>query len=142
MSKPRVLFLSTDNAARSQMAEAFLENYGEGCFEVYSAGLEPRAIHPFTVQVLAEKGLDISHQETHSIEEYLGKVHFGYIITVCASAEENCPVAFLSMGQREYWAFDDPAKFEGAEADRLAKYRQVRDEVEFRVREFVAANAD
>ncbi|TAK12666.1 MAG: arsenate reductase ArsC [Anaerolineae bacterium] len=140
MNQTRVLFLSTDNAARSQMAEAFLNHLGEGRFEVHSAGLDPREVSPLAAQVMKERGVDISAQSTRGVIDYLGKMHFTYIITVCASADENCPVAFLTMGQREHWAFDDPAKFQGPDEEKLQKYRDVRDQVEFRIREFIAAN--
>jgi arsenate reductase len=100
MRKTKVLFLCTGNSARSQMAEAFLRKYGDDRFEAYSAGLEPKNIHPYTVRVMEEVGLSLDGQYSKSLAEYMGKVHFGYMITVCADAEEKCPSVFPGMGQR------------------------------------------
>ncbi len=139
MDKTRVLFLCTGNSARSQMAEAFLRQYAGDRFEVYSAGLEPKGIHPFTRQVLAEVGLDISGQTSKDLGQFLGKVHFGYLITVCANAEQRCPV-FPGLGTRLYWPFDDPTVIGGSEAERLAAFRRVRDEIATRIQAWIQTN--
>lgn len=131
MSKARVLFLCTGNSARSQMAEAFLRRYADGHFEVHSAGLEPKGINPFTRQVMDEIGVDISRQQSKDLRQYLGQ-HFGYLITVCANAEKNCPI-FPGVSIRLHWPFDDPAEVEGSEADKLAKFREVRDQIDGRI---------
>lgn len=132
MNKPKVLFLCTGNSARSQMAEAFLRKYGEERYEVFSAGLEPKGIHPYTVRVMDEAGLDLSEQRSKDLKEFLGKIHFGYLITVCGHADANCPV-FPGMGKRLHWPFDDPAAVRGSEAEILEKFREVRDQIEERV---------
>jgi arsenate reductase len=137
MTKPRVLFLCTGNSARSQMAEAFLRKYAGERFEVYSAGLEPSVINPLTVQVMEEVGIDMSQHYAKPLTTYLGKLHFGYLITVCSRADEKCPV-FPGMGQRLHWPFDDPAEVEGSNAQRLAVFRRVRDEIEQKIQEWVA----
>ena len=108
MSKTKVLFLCTGNSARSQMAEAFLKKYGGEQFEAYSAGLEPKDIHPYTSRVMEEVGVSLSGQYSKHLKEYMGKVHFGYMITVCDEADKNCPTAFPGMGQRIHWSFEDP----------------------------------
>ena len=141
MSKVRVLFLCTGNSARSQMAEAFLKQYGGDRFEVYSAGLKPTVIHPLTVRVLTEAGLDVSGQHAKSVNEVLGKVPFGYLITVCADAERECPT-FPGVSVRLHWPIEDPAKFEGAAEQKLAKFREVRDIVEALVKAWVAEDPD
>jgi arsenate reductase len=82
------------------MAEAFLRKYGDHRFEAYSAGLEPKNINPYTVRVMEEVGLSLDGQYAKSLAEYMGKVHFGYMVTVCAGAEEKCPRVFPGMGQR------------------------------------------
>lgn len=138
MQKTRVLFLCTGNTARSQMAEAFLRTYGGDRFEAYSAGLEPSEINPYVYQVMEEIGLDLSGQRSKSVSEYMGKVHFGYLITVCADAEERCPAVFPGMGQRLHWPFDDPATFEGSEEETVAKFRKVRDQIEQRIKDWLA----
>jgi len=131
--KTKVLFLCTGNSARSQMAEAFLRRYAGDRFEVHSAGLEPKGIHPFTVRVMEEIGYDLSGQRAKDVAEYLGKQHFGYLITVCAHAEAHCPTTFLGVSQRIHWPIPDPVAFEGSEEETLERFRQARDEVAMRI---------
>jgi arsenate reductase len=138
MSKLRVLFLCTGNSARSQMAEAFLRKYAGDTFEVRSAGLEPKGINPLTVKVMDEVGIDISGQTSKGIETYLGKELFQYLITVCNDADKNCPTVWPGVNTRMHWSFEDPAKFEGTEEEKLAKFREVRDLMEERIRSWVA----
>ena len=135
MNKIRVLFLCTGNSCRSQMAEAFLRKYASDRFEVFSAGLEPKGINPYTIRVMEEIGIDMSAHRSKSLLEYMGKVHFGYLITVCDRAEQKCPV-FPGMGVRLHWPFEDPARLEGTEEEKLAKFRQVRDQIEAKVKEW------
>lgn len=136
MDKIRVLFLCTGNSARSQMAEAFLRHHGGDHFEAHSAGLEPKGIHPLTRQVMEEAGIDISNQRSKGLAEYWGRLHFDYVITVCANAEERCPF-FPGPGKRLHWPFEDPAAATGSEEERLATFRRVRDAIEARVRAWV-----
>jgi arsenate reductase len=138
MSAQRVLFLCTGNSARSQMAEAFLRKYGGDTFEPYSAGSEPKGINPLTLKVMNEAGIDISNQQSKSIDVYLGKVTFQYLITVCDDADKNCPVGIPGVETRMHWSFEDPARFEGSEEQKLAKFREVRDLIEKRIKEWVA----
>jgi arsenate reductase len=133
--KPKILFLCTGNSARSQMAEAFLRKYTGDRFEVYSAGLEPSLINPLTVRVMEEIGVDMTGYYAKGLDTFLGKVHFAYLITVCSRADEKCPI-FPGMGQRLHWPFDDPAALQGSEGEKLVKFRQVRDEIEAKVKEF------
>lgn len=134
MSRPRVLFLCTGNSARSQMAEAFLRAYASDHFEVHSAGLEPKGhILPEVLTVMIERGLDMEGQTSKSVREYLGKTHFAHTITVCGDAEENCPAVFLNMGKHEHWPFDDPARFQGSEEEKLEFTRQIRDQMDERI---------
>jgi arsenate reductase len=138
MYKPRVIFLCTGNSARSQMAEAFLRAYADGHFEIYSAGLEPRGyILPEVYTVMKERGLDMDGQTSKSISEYLGRLHFSHVITVCGNAEEKCPTILLNMGIHEHWPFDDPDKFVGSDAERLAFTRKVRDRIDQRIKKWL-----
>jgi arsenate reductase (thioredoxin) len=137
MSKIRVLFLCTGNSARSQMAEAFLRTYAGDRFEAYSAGLEPGGIHPLTKKVMDEMGIDISGQRSKSLTEYIGKVHFGFLITVCSAADKNCPVTFVGFGQKLHWDIADPVAFAGTEEEKLRKFRDVRDEIKQRIEAWV-----
>jgi arsenate reductase (thioredoxin) len=134
MNKPKVIFLCTGNSARSQMAEGLLRAMAGEHFEIFSAGTNPKGgILPEVKQVMGEVGIDVSNQWSKSVTEYLGKVNFGYVITVCADAEENCPAVFLSMGSHEHWPFDDPAKFAGDDESRLESIRRVRNQIEERL---------
>jgi len=137
MEKPRVLFLCTGNSARSQMAEAFLRKYGGDQFEVHSAGLDPTVINPYTVKVLEEIGIDTSDQYAKSLETYLGKVHFSYLITVCSNAEERCPI-FPGMGTRIHWPFEDPAAFQGTDEEKTEKFREIRNQIEEKIKDWIA----
>jgi arsenate reductase len=137
MNKPKILFLCTTNSARSQMAEAFLKNFGGERFEAYSAGFEPKAIHPYTEQVMEEIGIPLTGQYSKSFREYMGKVHFAFLITVCAEAEKNCPTTFPGIGQRLHWSCEDPAAFEGSDEEKMEKFRQIRDEIAARVKEWL-----
>ena len=132
MDKIRVLFLCTGNSARSQMAEAILRNAAPNQFEVFSAGLEPGAINPLTIQVLKEIGLDASKQVAKGLDTFMGKVSFDYLIIVCSNAEERCPF-FPGMGQRLHWPFDDPAAFSGSDEDKDAKFQEIRDQISERI---------
>ncbi|MFZ5858845.1 MAG: arsenate reductase ArsC [Chloroflexota bacterium] len=138
MNKPKILFLCTGNSARSQMAEGLLRALAGEQFEVFSAGTEPKGrILPEVQEAMREIGVDISSQYSKSVSEYLGKVHFAYVITVCADAEENCPAVFLNMGIHDHWPFDDPAKAD--DASRFALTRSVRDQIEHRLRSWLIA---
>jgi len=141
MSKITVLFLCTGNSARSQMAEAFLRKYGSDRFEAHSAGIEPKGINPFTTRVMEEVGLSLADHSSKSVTTYLGKINFGYLITVCDHAEKNCPTTFLGISHRLHWSFEDPAAFVGTEAEKLEKFRQVRDQIDDEVRAWVSAGA-
>lgn len=136
MKKTKVLFLCTGNSARSQMAEAFLRKYGGEKFDAFSAGLEPSVINPLTVQVMEELGVDMSQHYAKGLDKFLFKEHFGYMITVCSRAEEKCPI-FPGMGVRLYWPLEDPAAFQGSPDEKLAKFRQVRDQIENAVKEWL-----
>jgi arsenate reductase len=137
MEKPRVLFLCTGNSARSQMAEALLRKMAGNHFEVHSAGLEPTVIHPMTIRVLEEIGVDASQQYAKPLTTYLGNTHFSYLITVCSKAEERCPF-FPGMGQRLHWPFEDPAAFEGSDKEKLDYFRAIRDQIQARIQQWLS----
>jgi arsenate reductase (thioredoxin) len=132
--RPQVLFLCTHNTARSQMAEALLKKHAGDRFEVYSAGFESKDINPFTRRVMKEVGLDLSGQYSKGVKEYLGKINFAYVIIVCAIGEKICPTAFPSISrQRLFWPFEDPVAFEGTDEEKLAKFREIRDQIDRRI---------
>lgn len=139
MSKDKVLFLCTGNSARSQMAEAFLRKYAGDQYDVYSAGLDPKGINPYTVRVMKETGIGLEGQWSKKVSEYLGKSIFRHLITVCSDAEKNCPTAFLmSAGHHEHWNFEDPAAFVGTDEETIAKFREVRDQIDRKIRDWLA----
>jgi arsenate reductase len=121
------------------MAEAFLRKYGGDEFEAYSAGLEPKSINPYTERVMEEIGVSLSGQYSKSFKEYMGKVHFGYLITVCSQAENNCPTVFPGVGRRLDWSFEDPAAFNGSDDETMAKFQEVRDQIEQRIQAWLDA---
>jgi len=138
-SKPNVLFLCTGNSCRSQMAEGFLRQLGGDRFTAHSAGTEPaERVHPLAVQVMAEKDVDISRQEPKNVNEFLGRLPVRHLIIVCDAANEKCPRIFPGMMNRLFWPFDDPAAFVGTPAATLEKFRTVRDQIEARIREWLA----
>ena len=130
----RVLFVCTGNSARSQMAEAFLRSLGGEGYEVYSAGLEPnKGVNPFAIRVMEELGYDMSAHRAKHLSEYVGKVNFDHLITVCGNAERRCPF-FPGQGQRLHWGFEDPAALVGTDDEKLARFREVRDLIRARIR--------
>ena len=137
----KVLFLCVHNSARSQMAEAFLKKHGEGRFEAESAGLEPGKLNTYVVRAMAEKGIDISNNPTKSVFDlFAAKRVFQVVVTVCsAEAAERCPV-FPGLSEKVHWPFADPSSFTGTEDEVMAKVRQVRDQIEQAVKDFVAGH--
>ncbi len=120
------------------MGEAWLRHYGGDEFEAHSAGLDPSVVNPFTIQVMGEKGIDMSAHHAKSVREYLGKKEFTYVITVCSRAEDRCPTSFLGERYRLHWPFDDPAAVEGSDEEKLAKFRAVRDEIETKIKHWLS----
>ncbi len=135
MNKSNVLFLCTGNSARSQMGEALLRHLAADRYEVFSAGLEPKGINPYTIRVMDEVGIDIREQTSDYVGNLGGKRYYSYIITVCSDADENCPSAIVAMGREKlHWPFDDPAAATGDDEDIMAKFREVRDQIELKIK--------
>ena len=131
MNKRRVLFLCTHNSARSQMAEGLLRHLAGDRFDAASAGTAATAVRPLAVRAMDELGIDISSQESKTLDRYLGEP-FDAVVTVCDQANEACPV-FLGAKERLHWSFPDPSKATGTEDDQLAVYRAVRDVMRGRI---------
>lgn len=127
MKKERVLILCTGNSARSQMAEGLLRHDAGERFEVESAGTKPSIVRPEAIAVMRELGMDISGHRSKSVQEFDGQ-RFDYVITVCDSARESCPV-FFGAAKKLHHDFEDPAALTGSEQERLAVFRRVRDEL-------------
>jgi arsenate reductase len=129
--KARLLFLCTHNSARSQMAEGLLRDLAGERFEVMSAGTQATHVRPQAIRVMDEIGIDISGQESKTLERYLGEP-FEYMVTVCDDANEACPV-FPGANNRLHWSFEDPAAAHGSEDERLGVFRKVRDQIKERI---------
>jgi arsenate reductase len=134
--KKRVLILCTGNSARSQMAEGLLRNDAEDRFEVESAGTKPGCVRPEAISVMKELGIDISGHRSKHVDEFKGQL-FDYVLTVCDNAKESCPV-FPGRAKLIHNAFEDPAALQSTEEERLALFRQVRNEIRDYLKTFPA----
>jgi arsenate reductase len=129
--KARVLFLCTHNSARSQMADGLLRHLAGDRFEAMSAGTEATRVRPLAIRAMEEVGVDISGQESKTLDRDL-EVTFDHVITVCDDANEACPF-FPGTRERLHWSFKDPSRAEGSEEERLAVFRRVRDGIRDRL---------
>jgi arsenate reductase len=128
--KSNVLFICIHNSARSQMAEAWLNQICGDFFAAESAGLEPGTLNPLVVEVMQEVGIDISHKKTQAVFDVFksGKL-FAYVITVCdETSAEKCPI-FPGITKRLHWSFPDPSTLVGSREQKLAEVRKIRDEI-------------
>ena len=126
--KPTVLIICTGNSCRSHLAEGILRAAAGDLLEVRSAGSRPAGyVHPKAIEVMREIGIDISGHTSKSMNDFLaGPVDT--VITVCGNADQACPM-FPGQVTRHHWGFDDPAHAEGSDAEILAVFRRVRDEI-------------
>jgi len=137
--KKKVLFVCIHNSARSQMAEAFLNQICGHEFEAHSAGLEPGQLNPIVVEAMREAGFDISGNQTKDVFEMFksGKM-FAYVITVCDEASaERCPI-FPGVTQRLHWSFPDPSALTGTHEQKLKRVREIRDLIEAKIKSWCA----
>lgn len=132
----RVLFLCTHNSSRSQMAEGLLRARGGSVFEVYSAGTEPRVVHPLAIRAMHEIGIDISAHRAKSLEEFREQAPMDLVVTVCDEAAEACPY-FPNARHQVHWGFPDPSRVEGSDEERLVAFRHIRDLIATRLRQFL-----
>ncbi len=121
------------------MAEGFLRAAAGDRFEVASAGTEKTRVHPLAIRAMHEVGIDIGNHQSKTLDEFLN-VPWAYVIMVCDSANESCPI-FPGTVRRLHWSFEDPSRATGTEDDRLQVFRRVRDEISARVRAWVAEGA-
>jgi arsenate reductase len=132
----RVLILCTHNSARSQMAEGLLRAMAPDRFEVVSAGTEATRVHPLAIRAMDELAIDLRSHQSKTLDRFLA-TPWDYVITVCDSASERCPV-FPGRATRVHWSFEDPAAAAGSEEQRLAVFRRVRDAMAARLRSWLA----
>ena len=131
----KVLILCTGNSCRSQMAHGFLQSFSHE-IDVFSAGTQPaEKVNPKAVEVMKERGIDISGHSPHNVSEYLNEP-WDYVITVCGGANESCPVFTGSVEHRLHIGFDDPSDAVGPEEFIMSEFRRVRDEIKYRFEEF------
>ena len=109
------------------MAEAFLREFYGNKYKVYSAGIEPTGINPYTLRVMKEIGIDISKQRSKNLTEFAGE-KFDYVVTTCADTDDVCPV-FPSGVESIHNSFDDPSIVKGTEEEILSEFRRIRDEI-------------
>lgn len=133
----RVLFLCTHNSSRSQMAEGLLRARGGAAFAVFSAGTQPRSVHPLAIQAMREIGIDISHQTAKGIESFATEPAMDLVVTVCDEAQEACPF-FPHARHQVHWGFPDPSRVTGSEEERLAAFRHIRDLIEAKITRVLA----
>jgi arsenate reductase len=131
-----ILFLCTGNSCRSQMAEGFAKHFHGGTHTFYSAGIETHGLNPNAVRVMAEAGVPIDAQQSELVQKYIDEP-IEYVVTVCDHARETCPV-FPKKAEIVPMPFRDPprlAKEIDGEENKLAIYREVRDEIQAAMRE-------
>ncbi len=140
MDKQKVLFVCVHNSARSQMAEAFLKQMAGDRFEVESAGLEPGKLNPMVVEVMKEVDIDISQNKTKSVFDFYkqGK-QYDYVVTVCNESQAGkCPVfPGTAATKRMHWDLDDPSGFTGSHEEKITKTREVRNQIEAKVKDWL-----
>ena len=133
-NKKTVLFLCTGNSARSQMAEGLLRHLAGDQFDVFSAGTQPKGLHPQTIVAMKDIGIDVSQQRSKDVSEFLTQ-HFDYVITVCDRAKQHCPV--FPGAEPMHWGFDDPA--DAPRESQPKAFARVREEIRQRLRLFLLA---
>ena len=136
MNRERVLVLCTHNSARSQMAEGLLRALAPERFDVVSAGTEATRVHPLAVRAMDELGIDLRSHSSKTLDRFMAEP-WDYVITVCDSANERCPL-FTGRTTRLHWSFEDPSAAVGTEEERLAVFRKVRDAIAGRLRGWLA----
>ena len=137
--KKKVLYICIHNSARSQMAEAFLNQICGEQFEAYSAGLEPGNLNPIVVEAMQEIAIDISGNQTKAVfDMYNSGKSFAYVITVCdETSAERCPI-FPGVTTRLHWSFPDLSALQGSHDEKLARTREIRDAIKAKVEEWCA----
>ncbi len=123
----KVLFLCTENACRSQMAEALTNKLLSGKVEAHSAGTRPSGVNPFAVESLKEIGIDISGARSKHVDEFKGR-NFDLVITLCGGAREACPF-WPGQGKSIHFGLDDPARAKGTKEEILSSFNAVRDKI-------------
>ena len=133
--KKNIIFICTGNACRSQIAHGLLQNIADDRFNVFSAGSHPSRVHPMSIKVMEEIGIDISHHTSDHVDNYLNK-EIDIVITVCDNANELCPV-FPGNINRLHWSIDDPFRGWDYNENQMELFRKTREEIKERILEFI-----
>jgi arsenate reductase len=133
--KKKILFVCTQNSARSQMAEGLMRALYGDRYEVFSAGTEPSQVNPFAIQAMELAKIDISNHRSKSIDEFNGE-EMDYVVTVCDRAKENCPY-FPGGKVHIHHSFSDPAAVSGSDVEILAEFERIRDEIKKWIKESI-----
>tara|TARA_B100001175_G_C19101984_1_gene445607 strand:+ start:104 stop:523 length:420 start_codon:yes stop_codon:yes gene_type:complete len=133
--KKKILFICTANTCRSQIAHGLLNELSSSKFEVFSAGLHPSQVHPISIAIMEEIGIDISHHTSDNINDYFGK-GIDIVITVCDNANNSCPT-FPENVKRIHWSIDDPFRNWNFDFKELDTFRQTREEIKSRLLKFI-----
>jgi len=135
----KVLVLCTGNSCRSQIAQGLLQSF-DPSLEVHSAGIKPlEKVNEYAIKVMAEIGIDIAENKPKSVLTYIEK-EWDYVITVCGSANQFCPIFYGKVSHRIHIGFDDPSKVTGTEEYILNEFRQTRDTIRQRLFKFYEEN--
>lgn len=132
-----ILYLCTGNSCRSQIAEGWTRQLGEGRFEVQSAGIEAHGKNPRAISIMQEAGIDISGQESTIVTDGMLKLA-DVVVTVCGHADEQCPVLPPDV-KKVHWPLTDPAGATGTEAEIMDQFRATRNDIENRVRDLLSS---
>ena len=133
--KKNIIFICTGNACRSQIAHGLLQNLGNDRFNIYSAGSHPSRVHPMSIKIMKEIGIDISHHKSDHIDDYLDK-GIDIVITVCDNANKLCPV-FPGNVKRIHWSIDDPFRGWDYNENQMELFRKTREEIKERILGFI-----
>ena len=135
LTKKKIIFVCTGNACRSQIAHGLLENMAGDKFEVFSAGSHPSQVHPMSLKIMEEIGIDISHHSSDFINDYL-KTGIEIVITVCDNANELCPI-FPGNVERLHWSIKDPFRGWDFDETQIQSFRDTREEIKQKIIKFI-----
>ena len=138
LDKKNIIFICTGNACRSQIALGLLENISGNRFNVFSAGSLPSRVHPMSIKIMKEIGIDISHHTSDHIDDYMDK-GIDIVITVCDNANKLCPI-FPGNIDRLHWSIDDPFKGWDYNENEMDCFRETRLEIEYRIIDFLKSS--
>jgi len=136
--KKKVLFICTGNACRSQIAHGLLRELAGDQYEVFSAGSNPSQVHPMSISVMEEIGIDISDHTSDHVDDYLD-YGINIVITVCDNANQSCPTFPLDV-ERIHWSIDDPFRGWNFDTNQMDTFRETRTKIQGKILEFLKSH--